>query len=251
VSADALEVRYLTGEDEAFVTTLLDARADVIAHGGPVRRFAWYQGMAHYPGWWWSATMHDHVGYESLLERDRLMLADFDRDTVAIASQPFGLSGQLDGAACRHVPDYLLLRRDGSVLVVDVKPGRLLDTPEVASVLAWTGHHLALKGWRYEIWSGADTALLTNVRFIAQGRRDDRVNSKAVHALWRHGEAGMTLHEAIESALRVSEVERREVQASMLTLLWRQEWIVDLSAPLAGTTVIEAVEVGADARRSA
>lgn len=30
--------------------------------------------MRHYPGWWWSATMGDHVGHESLLERDRLML---------------------------------------------------------------------------------------------------------------------------------------------------------------------------------
>jgi hypothetical protein len=32
-----------------------------------------------------------HVGYESWLERDHLMLLDYDPDVVGIASQPFWL----------------------------------------------------------------------------------------------------------------------------------------------------------------
>ena len=79
--------------------------------------------------------MGDLVGYESLLERDRLMLADFDRDVVAVASQPFGVSGRDADVLRRHVPDYLLLRRDGSADVVDVKPARMVDKPEVVAVL--------------------------------------------------------------------------------------------------------------------
>src|SRR5205807_5280333 len=32
----------------------------------------------HRPGHWWTATTGDLVGYESWLERDRLLLLDFD-----------------------------------------------------------------------------------------------------------------------------------------------------------------------------
>jgi hypothetical protein len=42
-------------------------------------------------GSWWSSTTCSHVGFESLLERDFLMLADYDRDVVGIASQPFAV----------------------------------------------------------------------------------------------------------------------------------------------------------------
>ncbi|MGM0385932.1 MAG: hypothetical protein ACQERF_08145 [Actinomycetota bacterium] len=74
--------------------------------------------MTHYPGRFWSATMEDLVGYESLLERDRLLLADFDPNVVAIASQPFGLTGR-DGSRIRHhVPDFPFCESDGSVVVV-------------------------------------------------------------------------------------------------------------------------------------
>ena len=89
-----VELRYISREGGDVVTTIEAASAQDVARGWPVRRFGSYAGMGHYPGWWWSATMGDLVGYESLLERDRLMLADFDREVVAVASQPFGVSGR-------------------------------------------------------------------------------------------------------------------------------------------------------------
>lgn len=55
-----------------------------------------------------------HVGYENLLERDRLMSACFDRDVVTIATQSFGPSGR-DGVGNRRgrvsvvMPGHLLL----------------------------------------------------------------------------------------------------------------------------------------------
>jgi len=32
----------------------------------PVRGFRWSRGQRHMPGWWWSVTTGDHVGYEWL-----------------------------------------------------------------------------------------------------------------------------------------------------------------------------------------
>ncbi len=82
----------------------VDARAVVL--GRPVRSFPTYRNQANYPGWLWSATMGRLVGYESLLERDRLWLADFDPTVGGIASQPLWMSGRDGGVLRRHVPDW-------------------------------------------------------------------------------------------------------------------------------------------------
>ena len=63
------------------------------------------------------------------------MHADFDLSVTAIASQPFWVCGQDGSELRRHAPDYLPQRRDGSFVVVDVKPARMCREPKVAVVL--------------------------------------------------------------------------------------------------------------------
>jgi hypothetical protein len=50
----------------------------------PIRRFFAWPGKRNYEGLWWSSTVRAHVPFESLLEREYLMWADFDPDIVAI-----------------------------------------------------------------------------------------------------------------------------------------------------------------------
>jgi hypothetical protein len=45
----------------------------------PWRTFRWFKGQRHYSGRYWSATMRDHVVYESRLELSRLIFDDFDQ----------------------------------------------------------------------------------------------------------------------------------------------------------------------------
>jgi hypothetical protein len=47
-------------------------------HGWPIRSFPSRQGQRNFPGLWWSATSGEHVGFESWLEREHVMLLDFD-----------------------------------------------------------------------------------------------------------------------------------------------------------------------------
>ncbi len=62
------------------------------------------------------------MGYESWLERDRLMLLDFDPLVTSMSSQPFRLSwADLGGKRVRHTPDFFVRRADGTALVVDVR----------------------------------------------------------------------------------------------------------------------------------
>ena len=57
----------------------------------PVRSFGSFRGQRSFQGHWWFATTGDHVGFESWLECDQVMLCDFDRDVVGLSSQPFWL----------------------------------------------------------------------------------------------------------------------------------------------------------------
>jgi hypothetical protein len=87
----------------------------------PWRKVRSARGQAHYPGYFWSATMGGHVIYESRLELARLLLADFDRDVAAIAAQPF-LLAHADGSAADHP-------RRAARPPRRVQPGRLRAAP--------------------------------------------------------------------------------------------------------------------------
>jgi hypothetical protein len=214
------------------------ARVDVgeVVAGRPVREFRWVKGQRHYSGWYWSATMGGLVVYESRLELDRIMLADFATDVVGIAAQPFQLIGADGDRTRRHVPDVLLVHAGGGVTVVDVKPVDRLDDPSVRAVFGWTDRVVAARGWSFEVWSGASAGLLRNVRFLAGYRRAAVVD---------HGLATSVL-EAAADGVTIAGVERAvcaragTVRPVVLHLLWHGRLTADLSAPLDGATVVRA-----------
>ena len=102
---------------------LAQAGAVSLERGVPVRRFVSHKGQRHLSGLWWSATTGGHVGFESWLERDNLMLLDFDPAVVGVASQPFWLrwTGEA-GERVSHAPDFFARRADGSAVVIDCRP---------------------------------------------------------------------------------------------------------------------------------
>ena len=99
---------------------LLECVTARFEHVAPVRSFRWSRGERHFAGWYWAATTGQHVGYESWLERDRLVLMDFDPAVVGIASQPFWLYWHDGERERRHAPDYFMRRADGSAVGVPV-----------------------------------------------------------------------------------------------------------------------------------
>jgi len=131
------QIRFVAESGAWVETTLGKLDGDAVVRGAPVRAMPTYKRQRNYPGLLWTATTRSLVGYESLLERDRHWLADFDRSVTWIASQPFWVSGRDGSAIRRHVPDFLLSTLDGLV-VVDVKPEALLAEPKVAEVVGWT-----------------------------------------------------------------------------------------------------------------
>jgi hypothetical protein len=217
------------------IADLALVRAEQLAAGRPWRVFRWRQGQAHYSGWYWSATTGGHVVYESRLELARLLLADFDPRVTAIAAQPFLVTAPSGGRVRRHVPDFLLADRDGGVCVVNVKPADQLAVPRVAEALAWAGEVFAARGWRHEVWSGADPVLLANVRFLAGYRYPGRVDADLVAAVVDRGDAAAGIGD-LEGAWPGR---AGEVRAAVLHLVWRGVFRADLSVPLSAGTVLE------------
>lgn len=135
----------------------------------PVRTFRWSRGERHFSGWYWAATTGRHVGFESWLERDRLLLMDFDPKVVGIGSQPFWLHWHDGERERRHVPDYFVRRMDGSALVVDVRADERID-PKDAEAFEVTRLVCAQAGWRFERLGIPDAVLLANIRWLSRYR---------------------------------------------------------------------------------
>ena len=80
------EIAYVDAESGARRLALIDAWSVPFEECMPVRGFPSYKGQRNRVGCWWTATTGSVVGYESWLERDWLMLLDFDPDVVGIAA---------------------------------------------------------------------------------------------------------------------------------------------------------------------
>ena len=80
------EIAYVDAESVARRLALIDAWSVPFEECMPVRGFPSYKGQRNHVGRWWTATTGSLVGYESWLERDWLMLLDFDPDVVGIAA---------------------------------------------------------------------------------------------------------------------------------------------------------------------
>ena len=82
---------------------MADLSLDLLRRCEPVRSPGVYQRQRHMPGRWFSTTAGRFLEYESLLERDWMLLMDFDREVEWICEQPLRLryvQGRQAGEPC-------------------------------------------------------------------------------------------------------------------------------------------------------
>lgn len=199
----------------------------------PVRGFRFEKGLRSFAGWWYFATSRAHVGFESWLERDHLMLMDFDPAVAAVASQPFWLCWRdEDDRPRRHAPDYFARRRDGSAVVVDVRPDDRVPERD-AGTFAVTAAACGAAGWDYRRSGDLDPVLVANVRWLSRYRhRRCRIPGVA-SALLDAFAGGRALFEGAEAA-----GDRLRVLPVLYHLLWQRTLAADLSAPLGTATAV-------------
>jgi hypothetical protein len=231
--ADDVEVTWITPGAVDQSMPLGEAWSVPFEFGLPVRRFTARKGQRHLSGLWWCATTGGHVGFESWLERDQLMLLDFDPAVSGIASQPLWLrwTGE-DGHRVSHAPDYFVRRADGSGLVVDCRPADRRPARDVAKFEA-TASACAQIGWEYQLLGAAEPVAAANVRWLA-GYRHPRHDVPEVAGVLRQVFATpIGLHVgagAMGDPIAVLPV--------LFHLLWRGELVVDLSVPIHEATLV-------------
>lgn len=216
----------------------LEACAGVrFEHVSAVRSFRFARGMTSFAGWWWFAASGEHVGYESWLERDHVMLMDFDPSVLAVASQPFWLSWHDGRRLRRHAPDFFARRSDGTVVVVDVRPDDRIPQRD-AETFAVTEQACARVGWDFARVGVPQTVLAANVRWLSRYRHPRCV-----------GRPGSGLDARLERAFAVETPllsgvqtvgDRLEVLPVLFHLLWQGRLVAGqfASAPLAASTLV-------------
>jgi len=227
-----VSLRTAAAEDSLREMALAELTPALVLSAVPWRVIRSRRGQRHMPGLYWSSTTGTHIGYESRLELARLLLADMDRDVVAIAEQPFMVFDDTR----RHVPDFLLGRADGSVVIVNVKPADKLAEPRIADALAWAGEVFATRGWEHEIWSGTDAQVLANVRFLSGYRRASLLHAPDIATARALPDRDLDVAGAEAALLGAGVSEPRPV---VLHLLWSGALRTDLGRPLTSSSELE------------
>jgi hypothetical protein len=238
VTAPGPVVRIRRCEDAVDVVPMEDARLRLFDNALPWREFRWYKKQRHLSGWFWSATMHAQVGYESRLEYANLLLIDFDPRVEWILSQPFLLEGDDRGATRRHIPDYLLGRADGSVCVVDVKPAQKLSVPKVRDSLGWSRRVIERHGWEYRVLSEPDPVVLVNLQFLAGYRRHFQFDTAEAAAAVAEVGPSQIFGEAVRAVTPITG-DAGFARSLVLHLLWSGRLRTDLSELLSSTSIVE------------
>ncbi|WP_327287533.1 TnsA-like heteromeric transposase endonuclease subunit [Streptomyces sp. NBC_01198] len=136
----------------------------------PVRPFRWPKGGESFEGWYFCATTGGHIGYESWLERDRLILLDADPQVRGIASQPFWLHWHDGRRQRRHAPDYFVRLANGRGRVVDVRAADRVDDA-AAEAFAATARACRAVAWEFERAGVPDPVPMANMRWLSRYRR--------------------------------------------------------------------------------
>lgn len=206
----------------------------------PVREFRWSKGQMHLPGLWWSVTTGSHVGYESWLERDHVMLLDFDPGVTVIAAQPFWLRWRdVSGRSRRHAPDLFARRSDGSGVVIDVRPDDRVEEKD-AEAFAVTEDACGLAGWGFRRVGVPDPVLTANVAWLARYRHPRCGGPPGLACLLRECFAGPEPLMAGAAAAG----DPIAVLPALFHLMWRRELAADLSVRLTAETLVAAAGPG-------
>ena len=187
------------------------------------------------PGRWFSITAGRFLEYESLLERDWMLLMDFDREVEWICEQPLRLRYMKDEQPASHVPD-LMVWRAGTPELCDVKCEERLEDPEFRAQVEATGLACAEAGFGYRVLSEPDSQLLVNVRWLAGFRErppdPDGERSRMLSVL---ATSSLTIGELLADAC-----EGMLARPVLMHLLWAGDALADLSDPIDNETIVRA-----------
>jgi hypothetical protein len=216
------------------VSAVRDLESVPVAGCEPVRRFSWRRGQRHGPGLQFMVSTGRLHGFESLEERSLLLALDFTGTVDEVLPQPFLLRfGTAAGEFREHVPDFLVLFRDGSRWLFDVRPARLVREDDAMCFAAAAEASLEA-GWRYSAVGGWRPNVLTGIDALSAQRRDLEDRLGLQDRLLQVASAGPASFGDLAAATPLPAVAR----AHALHLLWHRRLGTDLSCPVGDASLV-------------
>lgn len=201
-------------------------------HAERVREGHQYQRQSNYHNWYAVAATASQVWCESLEERAAATLLDYAGDIIAIATQP----------VCFHLgdrpryPDMLVLHRDGTQTLIDVKV-KARVTDRVLAQFEATAEACERIGWAYRVMTELPAQKRVNLEFLANFRhpvyRPSPALTEEVTAQFR---PGWTFANLVRVMPGQTEPESR---ARALGFLWTRALSFDLGERLSNCSVLD------------
>lgn len=88
-----------------------------------------------------SKKLQRMVEWESLLERDAILLFEFSPGVVIYQEQPQMIEYEQDGEIRKYYPDFRVILRSGEIIYFEVKPASKLRSPELTKKLGAVKSH--------------------------------------------------------------------------------------------------------------
>jgi hypothetical protein len=208
-----------------------------LVHAHPLRDFSRRRGQSNKPVAVHTETTGDLVPCESRLERQLVLLADFDVRVTHIAAQPFTIEVPTGGAFSRHTPDFVVLGRGRVPLAIDVK------TPHAAAEPATVERHEAVRavlsqaGIAHVVWTGVSAVLTNNLALLSKSRVSDDVMADYAPGLLAAATRATPVTDVVASvapaigdpAIALVVIRR---------LIWLHQLLIDLSQPYSPRTLV-------------
>lgn len=133
------------------------------------------------PGWQTRATgtfdsrkSNSPLAFESSLERDALLICEYDDEIVELRTQPYEVEIDTQPRKSRSYPDFEVVLRGGARKIIQVKSRFDLEKPVVTARLLRDQAIFEGLGWEYEVWPQSfirTHPLLENARCLHHYRR--------------------------------------------------------------------------------
>jgi hypothetical protein len=206
----------------------------------PVRPFTWRARQRHRPGLQFLVSTGRHHGFESLEEQRLLLALDFIGDVVEVLPQPFRLRFEAVEGRGEHIPDFLVVLRDGGKWLFDVRPGHLVGDEDAARFTAAEEAAVAC-GWRYSVVAGWRSHVIGVLDALSAQRRLLADPLGLQDQLLRIVRAAPCRFGDLVAATSLPVVAR----AHALHLLWHRRLGVDLGVPLGDASLVWSARGGA------
>lgn len=186
-----------------------------------------------------SIKMNKMVCWESQLERDFIVLLEFDNDVVEYREQPLEIAFTCEGKPHKYYPDFYVRRRSSEELI-EVKPAANVEHPENKLKFLAGAEYCRKRGWIFKVVTDEQIrkgSIVDNLKLLGRYALLD------VPSDFRADGMGLIAKNGEKMPLQTFTGKLKEKYGVAAikyaySMLYHQELSADLETPISGQTLV-------------